>query len=271
MLRGPELLSKVKELGSMPKSDVVRACGYVSPRKDGAQRLNYTAFYEALLEAKGMSFGSAGESTSRRDSVGRKLSYIAKVHFNGNLLVGKAYTSVLGLKPGDEFDIKLERKGIRLIPKHRSEDMMPNASASATGEEPEAAEELSAVAPVSPAPLLELETPTPVAAPDVPVASPSAPPAPPVAPAPIPAPTPTPIPVPPPAPVAAPAAPPAPGIPAAPQPAPVAAASAPANPPSTVAQQPAPKPPSPQTPPVDSWEDSLRKLDQSSRPERWDA
>lgn len=270
MLRGPDLLSKVKELGSVPKSDVVRACGYVSPRKDGSQRLNYTAFYEALLEAKGMSFGGAGESTSRRDSVGRKLSYIAKVHFNGNLLVGKAYTSVLGLKPGDEFDIKLERKGIRLIPKHRSEDMMPSASASAAGEEPEALEEPSTAAPVSPNPLLEVEPLTSVAAPDAPVASPSAPPAPPVAPAPIP----TPIPVPPPAPVAAPAAPPAPGIPPAPRPAPVATAPAPApapaDSPNTVARQPAPKP-SPQTPPVDSWEDSLRKLDQSSRPERWDA
>lgn len=257
MLRGPELLSKVKELGAMPKSDVVRACGYVSPRKDGSQRLNYTAFYEALLEAKGMSFGSAGEGTSRRDSVGRKLSYIAKVHFNGNLLVGKAYTSVLGLKPGDEFGIKLERKGIRLIPKHRSEDMMAGASASATGEEAEAPQEPSASAPS-----LELETLTSVAAPDVPVASPSAPPEPPVAPAPIPVPSP--------APVAAPAAPPAPGIPPAPQPAPVAATPAPTDPPSTVVEQPAPKP-SPQTSHVDSWEDSLRKLDQSSRPERWDA
>ncbi len=253
MLRGSDLLSKVKELGPIPKSEVVRACGYVSPRKDGSQRLNYTAFYEALLEAKGMSFGgAAGESASRRDSVGRKLSYIAKVHFNGNLLVGKAYTSVLGLKPGDEFDIKLERKGIRLIPKHRSEGMMPDTSASGPGEESEAQD-----IPSASAPLPEPETPPiSVATPEVPVAPPSAPP---VAPAPIP----------PVAPVAAPAAPPAPGLSPAPA-APVAAAPAPRNPTGTVAQQPAPKP-SPQTSAMDSWEDSLRKLDQSSRPERWDA
>jgi len=259
MLQGPELLSKVKELGSMPKSDVVRACGYVSLRKDGSQRLNYTAFYEALLEAKGMSFGSAGETASRKDSVGRKLSYIAKVHFNGNLLVGRAYTSVLGLKPGDEFDIKLERKGIRLIPKHHSEDMVPNASA--PGAAPEAPETPSAStppAPPEPGPL------PPAAAPVAPAASPAAPPVPPVAPALIPIP----------APMAAPVAPPAPGIPPAPQPAPIAAAPAPtngANGGDTVAQQPASKPASPTIPPVDSWEDSLRKLDQSSRPERWDA
>ena len=264
MLRGPELLAKVKELGSMPKSDVVRACGYVTPRKDGAQRLNYTAFYEALLDAKGMSFGSAGETSIRRDSAGRKLSYIAKVHFNGNLLVGKAYTSALGLKPGDEFDIKLERKGIRLIPKHRSEDMMADASGSVIGEEPEAQEQPSispAVAP-APAPLPGPQTFPSAATPQVPVASPSVPPAPPIAPV-APAPIPTPV--------AAPSAPPAPGIASAPQPAPVAAPFAPTAPPNTVAQQATPKPHTPQKPPVNSWEDSLRKLDQSSRPERWDA
>lgn len=236
----------------MPKSEVVRACGYVSSRKDGSERLNYTSFYEALLEAKGMSFGGAGESTSRKDSVGRKLSYIAKVHFNGNLLVGKAYTSVLGLKPGDEFDIKLERKGIRLIPKHRSGDMIANASSvPATGAELDVPKESST--PISPVPLLELETLTSASAPDRSSASPSAPmEKPPTAPAVAPAPIP--------APVAAPAAPPAPGIP---QPEPVAAAT-------PEPRTPAPKPAS-KSPSLDSWEDSLRKLDQSSRPERWDA
>ena len=35
---------------------------------------------------------------------------------NGNLLVGKAYTAMLDLQPGDEFEIKLGRKQIRLVP-----------------------------------------------------------------------------------------------------------------------------------------------------------
>jgi len=47
---------------------------------------------------------------------GRSLSYTAKIQFNGNLLVGKAYTALLDLKPGDEFEIKLGKKQIRLIP-----------------------------------------------------------------------------------------------------------------------------------------------------------
>jgi hypothetical protein len=47
---------------------------------------------------------------------GRKLSYIATVQGNGNLLIGKAYTALLDLKAGDEFEIKLGRKQIRLLP-----------------------------------------------------------------------------------------------------------------------------------------------------------
>jgi hypothetical protein len=47
---------------------------------------------------------------------GRKLSYVATVQGNGNLLVGKAYTAMLDLRPGDEFEIKLGRKQIRLVP-----------------------------------------------------------------------------------------------------------------------------------------------------------
>jgi hypothetical protein len=47
---------------------------------------------------------------------GRKLSYATKVQFNGNLMVGRAYTDLLDLKPGDAFEIKLGRKQIRLVP-----------------------------------------------------------------------------------------------------------------------------------------------------------
>ena len=115
MLTGAELLAKVKEQGDASKSDLVRAAGYVSTKKDGTERLNFTAFYEALLEAKGVSFGDGGGSGGK-GRPGRSLSYATKVQFNGNLMVGKAYTAMLDLKPGDEFEIKLGRKQIRLVP-----------------------------------------------------------------------------------------------------------------------------------------------------------
>ena len=112
MLVGEELIAKVKELGGASKSEVVSACGYVSKKNDGSDRLNFTAFYEALLNAKGVALGG-GEGVGKG---GRKLSYTATVQGNGNLLVGKAYTALLDLKTGDEFEIKLGRKQIRLIP-----------------------------------------------------------------------------------------------------------------------------------------------------------
>ena len=114
MLSGSDLLNKVKELGDVSKSDLVRACGYVSYKKNGGERLNFTAFYEALLEAKGVNLGPTGTSVIGKG--GRKLSYVATVQGNGNLLIGKAYTAMLDLQPGDEFEIKLGRKQIRLVP-----------------------------------------------------------------------------------------------------------------------------------------------------------
>ncbi len=115
MLSGSDLLAKVKEMGDVSKSDLVRECGYVSTKKDGSERLNFTAFYEALLGAKGVNLGtdSTGRGTGKG---GRKLGYSTKIQFNGNLLIGKAYTAMLDLKPGDEFEIKLGRKQIRLVP-----------------------------------------------------------------------------------------------------------------------------------------------------------
>mgnify|MGYP001258627582 CR=1 FL=1 len=118
MLTGQDLLSKVRDLGDAGKSEIVRACGYVSNKKDGGERLNFTAFYEALLEAKGVEIGGATVGKG-----GRKLSYVATVQGNGNLLIGKAYTALLNLKPGDEFEIKLsKKKGVTLVPKGEEEE-----------------------------------------------------------------------------------------------------------------------------------------------------
>ena len=118
MLTGSELLAAVKEFGDGSKSALVKTCGYVSKKKDGSDRLNFTAFYEALLEAKGVNLGDGGQVGKG----GRKLSFVATVQGNGNLLIGKAYTAMLDLKPGDDFDIKLGRKQIRLKPVGSTEE-----------------------------------------------------------------------------------------------------------------------------------------------------
>jgi len=116
MLTGSELLAKIDEItasGKATKSDSVRATGYVSTKADGTERLNFTAFYAAVLEAKGIAVSSAGTDPGRP---GRKLSFQCKVQFNGNLLIGKSYTEMLGVKPGDDFQIWLSAEGARLTP-----------------------------------------------------------------------------------------------------------------------------------------------------------
>ena len=113
MLTGSELLEMINKLGDCPKTELARGCGYVVTKKDGSEQVKFTQFYEALLEAKGITLSG----TSGVGKGGRKLSYKAKVQGNGNLLVGMAYTAMLDLKPGDEFTIKLsEKKGVTLIP-----------------------------------------------------------------------------------------------------------------------------------------------------------
>lgn len=54
-LTGDELLSKIQELGELSKSELCRECGYVytERREDGTERLAFTDFFTAILDAKG--------------------------------------------------------------------------------------------------------------------------------------------------------------------------------------------------------------------------
>ena len=75
---------------------------------------------ENLMAGKVVIEKNAGSCFGAAIRGGRKLSYIATVQGNGNLLIGKAYTALLDLKAGDEFEIKLGRKQIRLLPTEES-------------------------------------------------------------------------------------------------------------------------------------------------------
>jgi hypothetical protein len=117
MLQGDQLLAKLKELRGRNRSELVRACGYVSTTEDGREHTHFTDFYEAVLEAKGVHLPGQGERRrTRRGAPGRQLSFNTHVHFNGNLMVGRAYTEQLQLQPGDQFRIQLADGEIRLIP-----------------------------------------------------------------------------------------------------------------------------------------------------------
>ena len=74
------------------------------------------SFYRALVEAKGYKLpsSSGGPAASR----GRQAEFRTRVHGNGNLLIGHAYTRRLGLEPGKEFRIEIHRESgaIWLLP-----------------------------------------------------------------------------------------------------------------------------------------------------------
>lgn len=110
-LTGQDLIQKVKELESLSKEDKARACGYSSLTKAGKPRVNLMKFMNALIEAEGIQFDMAQNGNGRG---GRSASYRISVQANGNLLIGSAYTKQMNLQPGDEFEITLGRKHIKL-------------------------------------------------------------------------------------------------------------------------------------------------------------
>ncbi len=110
-LTGEALLQKVKELGNRSKEEKARDCGYSTVTKGGVERVNMMKFYNALIDADGLELDGKGSSNGRG---GRSASYRISVQSNGNLLIGAAYTKQMDLRPGDEFEISLGRKHIRL-------------------------------------------------------------------------------------------------------------------------------------------------------------
>ena len=121
-LVGKALLDRARSLSNRPEEHIARACGYVGP----SGRVLRKSFYRALVEAKGYQLpstaaASAGGGSSPGGSgagKGRQAEYRTKVHGNGNLLIGHAYTRRMGLEPGDEFHIELhpETGAIWLVP-----------------------------------------------------------------------------------------------------------------------------------------------------------
>ncbi|MBF2037487.1 MAG: AbrB family transcriptional regulator [Leptolyngbyaceae cyanobacterium T60_A2020_046] len=109
-LTGKELLQKVKEFSHLNKRETAKECGYYTISKNGRTRIDLTGFYDALLQARGISL----EPEKSKDGRGREASYRVSVHKNGQIVIGAAYTQEMGLKPGDEFEIKLGYKHIHL-------------------------------------------------------------------------------------------------------------------------------------------------------------
>ena len=109
-LTGKALLQKVKELSHLPRRETAKRCGYYTITKNKQTRVNLTDFYDAVLAARGVALNPEGT----KDGRGREPTYRVSVHKNGQIVIGSTYTHAMGLKPGDEFEIKLGYKHIHL-------------------------------------------------------------------------------------------------------------------------------------------------------------
>ncbi|MGD1900820.1 MAG: AbrB family transcriptional regulator [Geitlerinemataceae cyanobacterium] len=109
-LTGKALLAKVKDSSHLPRRETAKRCGYYTITKNDQTRVNLTDFYDAVLAAKGIPLDPEGV----KDGRGREPTYRVSVHKNGQIVIGSTYTQEMGLKPGDEFEIKLGYKHIQL-------------------------------------------------------------------------------------------------------------------------------------------------------------
>jgi hypothetical protein len=111
-LEGKALLDRARSLSNRPEDQIARACGYVGP----SGRILKKSFYRALVAAKGYCLPSAAGSGAAK---GRQADFRTRVHGNGNLLIGQAYTRRMGLEPGQEFLIELHKEtgSILLVPR----------------------------------------------------------------------------------------------------------------------------------------------------------
>jgi hypothetical protein len=117
-LTGKALLDKIKELGDVTQDVVARETGYVVTKKDGAERFQYQALYQATLAAKGINFAPPASGKA-----GRKLPYKAVVQKSGNIIISKGYTELHGAEEGHEFKIELLEDGsFKLSPIYEDED-----------------------------------------------------------------------------------------------------------------------------------------------------
>jgi len=118
MLEGKVLLDRARALSNRPEDEIARACGYVGP----SGRVLKKSFYRALVAAKGYAMPNGGGLVSAGRSSGqgkgRQAEFRTRVHGNGNLVIGHAYTRRLGLEPGQEFRIEIHQESgsIWLLP-----------------------------------------------------------------------------------------------------------------------------------------------------------
>ena len=109
-LTGKPLLEQIASQKHLEKRDVAIACGYCTTNKAGQTRPSMTNFYDAVLEAKGITLGQSLTDGKQ----GKSVRYIAKVQKTGSLVIGAAYLRELNADSGATFSIKVTPTGLKL-------------------------------------------------------------------------------------------------------------------------------------------------------------
>jgi hypothetical protein len=114
-LTGEELLAKVEALKAegANKTRLARETGYVSLKSDGGERVNFTGFYEALLQAQGTLAAGPAKPVGR----GKPLSYrVTALKGSGNAVINGRYLEQIGVTEGQAVEIHVGRGRLTLVP-----------------------------------------------------------------------------------------------------------------------------------------------------------
>ena len=119
MLTGAALIKLVKDNPELNRSQLARKAGYMTETKEGKSKPAIQLFYDALLEAQGLTIRNGHPGIG-----GGKVSQnLTTVHKSGILLVGKSYVKDFGGEPGDVFGIEVRDDGIWLPLKEREVEL----------------------------------------------------------------------------------------------------------------------------------------------------
>lgn len=110
MLVGQELIAYVQQHELLNQTELARGAGYVRVNKSGRSQVQIKEFYNALLAAKGLAI-AVGKAP------GKPAMFETSVHKSGIVVLGRAYSQRMGVKPGDVLDIVIEGGVLQLVPK----------------------------------------------------------------------------------------------------------------------------------------------------------
>ena len=111
-LTGDALLEFVRSKDGTDRDVVIKGAGYCVMR-GGRESLQRTQFFQALCAAQGTSLGNILPKPGK----GRAPTYELKVGTNGQVPVSGAYTSQIGVKPGDILKVFVDDGALVLEPK----------------------------------------------------------------------------------------------------------------------------------------------------------